>query len=133
MSEKFKHVELELTLRRSPRPYGRDPEELLDYLLTSLGFSRNREMYREILMRLTRGPETSTELARGLSKRTTAIYHITKLVRAGIVVRSGSRYRLREESFERLVEELKRDVDRVFEDLLMVAKELDKVLNLPRR
>ncbi len=126
-------MQLELTVKKISRPYREDPRELVDYILKSLGFERNVDLYRELLLRLITGPETSTKLSEGLTKRTTAIYHIGKLVRAGIVVKRGSRYSLREETFQRTIEEIKRDVDRVFEDLLRVAEELDRILNLPRR
>ena len=126
-------MELELTVRSSRKPYTKEPDELINYILNSLGFGKHKDMYRNIILRLIEGPETSTELSRGLAKRTTTVYHIGKLVRAGIIVKRGSKYALREETFERLIEELKRDVDRVFEDLLRVAKELDMLLRLPRR
>lgn len=126
-------MELELTVRRLSRPYKEDPKELADYILRSLGFERNLPIYREILFKVLEGPETSTRISSGVAKRTTTIYHIGKLLRAGLLVKRGSRYSLREATFQRTIEEIKRDVDRVFEDLLRVARELDKMLNLPRR
>ncbi len=118
-------MEVEVTLRRLPRPRTREGRELIDYLLLSLGFDKNREKYREILLRTVRGA-SSGEISEGLGKRTTTIYHITKLVRAGMVVKRGNKYYLRDGSFLAMIEELERDVLRIFEDLKRVAELIDR-------
>ena len=117
-------MELELTIQRRRRPREDDADQLIEYLLSSLGF--HQKIYRDIVKKLIHNELTSTELSQGLAKRTTTIYHLNKLMRAGIIVRKGSRYQIRDGSFERMVEELLRDVERVFEDLLWAARILDK-------
>ena len=120
-------MEVELLIRRERPPREENPEVLLEYILRMLGYERNLEIYRGILKRLKEQALSSTELSQGIAKRTTTIYHINKLVRGGLIIKRGSKYQLRESSFERLVEDLRRDVERAFEDLLEVARRLEKV------
>ena len=125
-------MEIELTIQKRRRPTREEPDELLDYLLASLGFGRGVEKYREIIKKLIHNNLTSTQLSQGIAKRTTTVYYINKLIKGGLVVRRGVRYELREPTFERLVEEIRRDVERVFEDLVMVARKLDEIYGLGR-
>jgi len=76
-------------------------------------------------------PHTSDELAvkLGLS-RGTVIHHINKLIESGIVVHQNNRYMLRVNNLEVLVDEIKRDAERTFDDLKKVAKEIDHLLGL---
>ena len=76
-------------------------------------------------------PLTSDELAfkLGLS-RGTVIHHINKLIESGIVVHQNNRYMLRVNNLEVLVDEIKRDAERTFDDLKKVAKEIDHLLGL---
>ena len=76
-------------------------------------------------------PLTSDELAYmlGLS-RGTVIHHINKLMESGIVIHQNKRYMLRVNNLEVLVDEIKRDAERTFEDLKRVAKEIDHFLGL---
>jgi predicted transcriptional regulator len=126
-------MELQLTIQKVRRPFRDDPVELMDYLLRSLGFERNTEIYRKILEELLGEGKGSTAISEKVGARTTTIYHINKLIKSGLVIKRGSVYELREPTFERTVKEIFRDVERVFEDLLEVARELDRVLKLPRR
>ncbi len=125
-------MEIELTIQRKRRPLSEEPDTLLDYLLSSLGYGRGIEKYRAIVKKLIHNNLTSTQLSEGLAKRTTTIYYINKLMRGGLVVKRGVRYELREPTFERLVEEIRRDVERVFEDLISVARKLDEMYGLRR-
>ncbi len=125
-------MEIELTIQRKRRPLSEEPDTLLDYLLSSLGYSRGIEKYRAIVKKLIHNNLTSTQLSEGLAKRTTTIYYINKLMKGGLVVKRGVRYELREPTFERLVEEIRRDVERVFEDLILVARKLDEMYGLRR-
>jgi len=76
-------------------------------------------------------PLTSDELAikLGLS-RGTVIHHINKLMESGIVIHQDKRYMLRVNNLEVLVDEIKKDADRTFDDLGRVAKEIDHFLGL---
>lgn len=69
-----------------------------------------------------------TNLSRG-----TIIHHITHLIESGLVAQYENKYMLRVENLETLMEELQRDLHRVFEDLTTMAQELDDQLGLIKR
>ena len=127
-----------ITLARKERPHTDDPLSELQWLMEVLGISeRFSRDYAEILMRIAKkgvskvGTGTLAE-ERG-TKRTTLVYHINRLVSMGLVVREGRDLQLRASCFERTIEEIERDVLRMFEDMKRVAREVDEALGLPRR
>jgi len=76
-------------------------------------------------------PLTSDEIATNLNlSRGTVVHHINKLIEAGIVIYQNNRYMLRVNNLEVLIDELKRDAERTFDDLRIVAKEIDQLLGL---
>ncbi len=125
-----------MTLRKIEPPFGGDVEERLRWILEVLGVSeRLLNEYTRILEELLQATRESrgltSEELRGEMRRSTAVYHLNKLVAMGIVRRRGRKYVLRCSNLERTIIELKRDVDRLFEDLMRVAREIDRMLGLP--
>ncbi len=127
-----------MTLIKRERPLRRDVDTQLEWLLKVLGSGRFASEYARILKDVVgcmrRGEQlyiTSYAHSRG-RKRTALSYHVHKLVTMGVLKRSGRGYVLRASNFERTMEEIKRDIDRLFEDILRVARELDELLGLPR-
>ena len=130
--------EFSLTLVKKERPLRQDVDAKLEWLLRVLGSGRFAAEYARILKDVVacmrRGERlyiTAYAHSRGY-KRTALSYHVHKLVTMGVLKRSGRGYTLRASNLERTVEEIKRDVDRLFEDILRVARELDELLGLPR-
>ncbi len=62
--------------------------------------------------------------------RGTTVHHLNKLMETGIVLKEGNRYILRVDNLEFLIDELKKDYERMFSDLQKVAKEIDGFLGL---
>ena len=77
---------------------------------------------------------SSDELAEkvGLT-RGTMVHHLNKLTQSGLVIRREGRYELRGRSLQRTVREIKRDIDRIFENVEQVAEGVDKNLDLTYR
>ena len=76
-------------------------------------------------------PMTSDEIAYKLGlSRGTVVHHINKLIEAGIVMPHEKGYMLRVNNLEVLVDEIKRDAERHFDDLKRVAKDIDRLLGL---
>ena len=76
-------------------------------------------------------PLTSDQLAYKLSlTRGTVIHHINKLMDAGIVVVSHSKYSLRVSDLEELVREIEDDLHKTLQNLKEIAKEIDDSLSL---
>ncbi|MFX0113650.1 MAG: hypothetical protein ACFFB3_03815 [Candidatus Hodarchaeota archaeon] len=58
--------------------------------------------------------------------RGTIAYHATRLEKTGIIIRRGRHWELREYTLEKTLERMKEDLNRFIEDLLQVAREIDK-------
>ena len=61
------------------------------------------------------------------------MHHLNKLKMTGIVLSAQNRYFLRVDNLETLVEEIKKDINRIFLDLDSMAKEIDEELGLLKR
>ena len=74
---------------------------------------------------------TSDELAvqTGLS-RGTVIHHLNRLMDAGIVINYKNKYYINYNSLEDLVNDMKKNVNSLFDDLSTVAKKIDESLEL---
>ena len=127
-----------ITIIKSNKPAQRDINEQLQWLGLSLGLFNLRDKDRScfrIFIQLLKNEAgeglTSDELAEKLNlSRGTVIHHIHKLVESGLVVRNGSRYFLRAANLEALIDEILKDVERTYQDMREVAKELDSKLRL---
>jgi predicted transcriptional regulator len=76
-------------------------------------------------------PLSSDEIGKQIGlTRGTIVHHINKLIEAGIVKKYRNKYILRVDNLSSLIEELKKDSQRAFSDILEIAKTLDNQLNL---
>ena len=77
---------------------------------------------------------SSDELAEKLAlSRGTMVHHLNKMIKSGLVIRHESQYKLRGRSLKSTIEEVHRDVNRIFDDLLSVAGTIDDTLGLLSR
>lgn len=129
----------EIALIKREPPFARDAGEELQWILKSMGVpERFAKDYADLLIRIAKRGEderisTGTLAEERGEKRTSISYHINRMVDMGLVVRDGRYICLRASNFERVVEEIERDVKRMFEDLKKVSREIDELLGLPRR
>ena len=124
-----------ITIIHRERPYSDELEENLQWLLSSLGVADAMlKRYARILEHMATKNMNTTELSELLGDpRTSISYHISKLVDMGLLVKEGRSYRLRAATFLRSIEEMERDVIRMFEDMKKVARTIDEKMGLPRR
>ncbi len=116
----------------------KDINEQLQWLGLSLGLFNLRDKDRSCfrifiqLLKNTSGEGlNSDEIAEILSlSRGTVIHHIHKLSDAGLVINNRNKYNLRVENLEALIDELRKDMDRTYEDMKEIAKEIDIKLRL---
>ncbi|MBR9683483.1 winged helix-turn-helix transcriptional regulator [Candidatus Woesearchaeota archaeon] len=116
-----------------------DVNEELKWLGNSLGLfglrDRDSSCFRVFIALLKRAGKNDTissdEIAERLSlSRGTVIHHLTKLMDSGIVIREKNGYLLKESTLEGVIDNMKRDVGAIFEELTQVAKEIDDGLGL---
>ena len=108
----------------------------LQWLSESLGLfserDKERSCFRVFLAILeARRPVTSDELAYKLElSRATVIHHLHKLIAAGIVMVQDNTYALRAKNLESTLKKMKADVLSAYEEIELVAREIDKKLNI---
>ncbi len=79
------------------------------------------------LVKRPEAPVSSDEIAERLHlSRGTVVHHLIKLMDSGIVVREKEGYLLREQSLLRLIDDLRKDTESIFAELISVAKEIDE-------
>ena len=109
----------------------------LKWIGKSLGLfnvrDRNSSCFRIFIVLLKKSKRnelvTSDDIAKVLQlSRGTVVHHLHMLREAGLILHEHSGYILRENTLERLLREVQRDVDRTFKDMLDVAKEIDSKL-----
>jgi len=119
-----------------------DVQQDIEWICKSFGFleSRDKEktaarIFRELLEATkNRKGLSSDELAERLKlSRGTMVHHLNKLMKSGLVIHHQGRYKLRAFSLQRTIEEVKRDIIRVFENISQVAKSIDENLGLLHR
>lgn len=72
---------------------------------------------------------SSDEIAEKLHlSRGTVIHHLTRLMESGIVIREQKGYVLREANLQKLITDIRRDMEEVFSELQNVAKDIDERL-----
>ena len=112
-------------------------DQELQALGTSLGLfslrDKDKSCYRIFITLLKKAKKnesiTSDELAFGLGlTRGTVIHHINNLLSSGIVVEKNNGYALRTENLQKLISEMKKDVDKMYLDLEKKAEKIDKEL-----
>ncbi len=119
-----------------------DLEGDLDWICRCLGFLESRDkdrtaakIFRFLLEAMKEGKgRSSDELAGEIGlTRGAVVHHLNKLIQSGLVIRREGQYELRGRSLQRTVREIKRDIDRIFENMEQVAQSIDKSLDLTYR
>jgi len=131
-----------VTVIRIARPQKKDVNKDLQWFSESLGLFSERDKERscfrifiELVKAARRGQiYTSDEIAyRTNLSRGTVVFHLNKLIEAGLISYENGRYILRVSNLEELVKEVRKDLSRVFDELQVMAQELDDELGLIKR
>ena len=119
-----------------------DLDSDVEWICKCFGFLESRDKERtpskifKALLETTKEGDglSSDELSARIGlTRGTMVHHLNKLARSGLVIRREGLYELRGRSLQRTVREIKRDIDRIFENIEQVAGSIDKSLDLTYR
>jgi predicted transcriptional regulator len=119
-----------------------DFEKDLEWICRSFAFMEPRDkrktaynIFRAIVETArTNEGLSSDQLAEKLAlSRGTMIHHLKKMMKSGLVIRHENQYKLRDRSLKSTIEEVQRDINRIFEDLQNVAETIDDTLGLLSR
>ncbi|HWQ63682.1 MAG TPA: winged helix-turn-helix domain-containing protein [Methanospirillum sp.] len=129
-----------LVLQYLPKP---DRKDLIDdayWICDTLGLSSGRDVedlsIRIVLSLLKESSKkegiASEQLADLLGITTGRVnHHIRNLSRSGVIYRNRRLIHLRGRSMRESVQELRKDAERIFDDLEKVASEIDSMMGLP--
>lgn len=126
-----------ITIVKRRRNIGQNVNEELQWLGNSLGLFNLRDkdsscfrIFITFIKKVKKDkPISSDEVAEQLRlSRGTVVHHLIKLMDAGLIVREKEGYLLREDNLRKVIEEMKRDVVKVFQELDEVAKDIDERL-----
>jgi predicted transcriptional regulator len=129
---------MRIRIIRTKKPLGRDVDAELEWLCSSLGFCEQIDkdktasaIFRKLLENThRREPMRSDDIADSIGKsRGAVVNHLNKLMGAGLVVRRGTRYELREENLHNTLMEMRRDMERMFADMEEIAREIDREMD----
>jgi predicted transcriptional regulator len=127
---------------RRKRPAERSIEDEVEWLCSSLGFCEQIDrdktaaaIFRRLLESSHDGESLrSDDIAERVGKsRGAVVNHLNKLIEAGLVVRQGTRYELREGNLHNTLTEMRRDMERMFQDMEEMAAVIDRELEARRR
>ena len=126
-----------VTLVRVRKIQGGNLNQELQWLGNSLGLfnlrDRDSSCFR-VFITLVRAANqdkalTSDEIAERLHlSRGTVVHHLHRLMESGIVVKEKEGYLLRESSIEKMVRDIRQDMDMMFSELTDAAKQIDEEL-----
>jgi predicted transcriptional regulator len=133
-------MRIRIIKQKKPQETGVDGE--LDWLCASLGFCEEIDkdrtaaaIFKSLLESAYDGePLRSDDIAERVGKsRGAVVNHLNKLINAGLIVRHGTRYELREQSLQNTLLEMHKDMERMIQDMHEIAQDIDKEFSQRRR
>ncbi len=132
----------QIILRELQKPQEINLSEDIDWLGESFGFTAGRDtdritakLLQNLLEEIGREGSTSTEqLSNNMDIEVQRVnYHLRTLVDSGFICREKRLIVLRQGSVKAAVEEMRKDANRMFDNLSVIAEEIDKNLGLKNR
>jgi predicted transcriptional regulator len=132
----------QFTVKKLREPVNKQLDQDIEWICNSLGFLTTRDQDKtafKILKALIKSATqregmTSEELSRYVEPTVgSVIYHLKKLMKAGLVVKLESRYELRMNSFLKTIEEMEKEIANTLTDIKMIAKDIDDRVGLAHR
>lgn len=127
-----------ITLKKIDLPAPGSLEDDIDYVCKSFGYFTERDKKEtagkifQLLVKEACGSckgLNSDEIAAHLNlSRGAIVHHLNNFIATGIIIRSRNTYRLRSQSLQKSIEEIKEDMDRVLNQMLKIATEIDEKL-----
>jgi DNA-binding transcriptional ArsR family regulator len=132
----------QFTVKKLREPGEKKLNEDIEWVCNSLGFLSTRDQdktaYRILKALIESAREgkglTSEELTQYVEPTIgSVIYHLKKLIKAGLVVKLDSTYELRMNSFLKTIDEIEREIINTLGDIKKIAKDIDATLGLEYR
>lgn len=132
----------QFTIKKLREPVEKQLDGDLEWVCNSLGFLTARDQDKTAY-RILRALIQSAREGRGLTSEEltqyveptigSVIYHLKKLMKAGLVVKLDSTYELRMNSFFKTIDEIENEIINILEDIKKIAKDIDRTVGLEHR
>lgn len=132
----------QFVVRKLRDPTEKDLDEDIEWVCNSLGFITPRDQDKtsfRILKALIKSAKegkglTSEELTKKVEPTIgSVIYHLKKLMKAGLVVKLESTYELRMHSLLSTINEIEKDINITLEGIKKISGDIDKEIGLENR
>ncbi len=132
----------QFTVKKFREPVEKQLDEDIEWVCNSLGFLSTRDQdktaYRILKALIESAREgkglTSEELTQYVEPTIgSVIYHLKKLMKAGLVVKLNSTYELRMNSFLKTIDEIEKEIINTLGDIKKIAKDIDANVGLEHR
>ncbi len=132
----------QFTVKKLREPVEKKLDEDIEWVCNSLGFLTPRDQDKtayKILKALIKSAKegeglTSEELTEHVEPTVgSVIYHLKKMIKAGLVVKLDSTYELRMNSFLKTIDEIEKEIVNTLGDIKKIAKDIDNTVGLEHR
>jgi predicted transcriptional regulator len=132
----------QFTVKKLREPVEKKLDEDIEWVCSSLGFLTPRDQDKtayKILKALIKSAKkgeglTSEELSGHVEPTVgSVIYHLKKMIKAGLVVKLDSTYELRMNSFLKTIDEIEREIVNTLGDIKKIARDIDTTIGLEHR
>ena len=132
----------QFTVKKLREPVDKQLDKDIEWICTSLGFVTSRDQDKTAY-RILKALIISAREGRGLTSEElteyveptidSVIYHLKKLMKAGLVVKLNSTYELRMNNFQRTIEEVEKEIVNTLDDIKRIARDIDRDVGLAHR
>jgi DNA-binding MarR family transcriptional regulator len=125
----------QITLKKLDLPAAGNLDEDIKFICKSFGFFTERDKQEtagkifQLLVKEACGSNkglNSDEIAERLKmSRGAIVHHLNNFIETGLVIRSHNTYRLRAQSLQKCIDEIRDDLDRLLSQLAKIASDID--------
>jgi predicted transcriptional regulator len=129
-------------VKKLREPVNKKLDEDIEWVCSSLGFVTPRDQDKTAF-RILKALIESAKEGKGLTSEEltghveptigSVIYHLKKLMNAGLVVKINSSYELRMNSFYKTIEEVEKEISLTLGDIKRIALDIDNKVGLSHR
>ena len=127
-----------VTIKRVSSPAPGSLNDDIDFISKSLGYFSQRDkndtagrIFRLLVTECCSDSEglTSDDIGKRLNQsRGSIVHHLNNFITTGLLVKESNLYRLRSNSLQKCIDEIKEDINRIFKQMTKIAIEIDERL-----
>ncbi|MBS3133263.1 helix-turn-helix transcriptional regulator [Candidatus Woesearchaeota archaeon] len=132
----------EYAVKKIQTPMEKNLDKDVEWVCSSLGFVSSRD-HDKTAMRIIKALVYAAKDGKGLTSeeltelvkptRGSVLYHLKRLMRAGLVVKIDSCYELTQKSLTKTIEDAQTNINNVLQEIKRISMEVDEELGMPYR